>query len=214
MFTFYWHYTFIPWSLSLISCPPYWQKIYLQDTVKVNHYLTFYRQLEILISTIYYRTVVWRCNWIFKGFYFLVLFKATVVFDSQDKRAGNYFLNCYVITHHDSNYRAPEQRSAMACADVDMDIHGADEEPPGADWRAPPRIRYYQASEMMPDDKRPLHDLLQKQPAVLGVRNWTVFYYFTVLWNFIHFLKSQIYVTPVECGVFFFFYITSLNDDH
>lgn len=59
----------------------------------------------------------------------------------------------------------------MACADVDMDIRGADEEPPRADWRAPQRIQHYQASEMMPNDKRPLHDLLEKQPAVLGVRN-------------------------------------------
>lgn len=58
----------------------------------------------------------------------------------------------------------------MACADVDMDIHGTDEELLRANRREPPMMRHYQALELLPDNKRPLHDLLQKQPAVLGVR--------------------------------------------
>ncbi len=59
----------------------------------------------------------------------------------------------------------------MASADVDMDIHGADEEPDSADWGNPTTTRYYyRALEIMPDNKGPLHELLQKQPAVLGVR--------------------------------------------
>lgn len=56
----------------------------------------------------------------------------------------------------------------MACADVDMDIHGEDEDLSRADWREPPMVRHYQATEFMPDKKGPLHDLLRKQPAVLG----------------------------------------------
>lgn len=56
----------------------------------------------------------------------------------------------------------------MACADVDMDIHGADEELPNPDRGDPPMVRHYQATEFMPEDKGPLHDLLKKQPAVLG----------------------------------------------
>lgn len=62
----------------------------------------------------------------------------------------------------------------MACAKVDMDIHGADEELSIAGWRESPMIQHYQASEILPDEKGPLHDLLQKQPAVLGVRNLIV----------------------------------------
>ncbi|XP_070690952.1 uncharacterized protein [Pempheris klunzingeri] len=56
----------------------------------------------------------------------------------------------------------------MACGDADMDIHGDDEEPSTADRREPLMIQCYQALELMPDNKGPLHDLLQKQPAVLG----------------------------------------------
>ncbi|XP_044063350.1 uncharacterized protein si:ch211-269k10.4 [Siniperca chuatsi] len=56
----------------------------------------------------------------------------------------------------------------MACADIDLDIHGADEEPRRAGQSEPLMVRCYQAVELMPDDKGPLHDLLQKQPAVLG----------------------------------------------
>ncbi|XP_056300538.1 uncharacterized protein si:ch211-269k10.4 [Pseudoliparis swirei] len=60
----------------------------------------------------------------------------------------------------------------MACANVDMDIHGVGQAPRRAAPREPPReppmIWHYQASELMPDHKGPLHDLLQKQPAVLG----------------------------------------------
>lgn len=57
----------------------------------------------------------------------------------------------------------------MASADVDMDIH--DEELPlRGDRREPPVERYYQATEIVPDVEGPLHGLLQKQPAVLGVR--------------------------------------------
>ncbi|XP_037641061.1 uncharacterized protein si:ch211-269k10.4 [Sebastes umbrosus] len=56
----------------------------------------------------------------------------------------------------------------MACADVDMDIHGGDEAPRLPGRRHPPIMQHYQASELMPDNIGPLHDLLQKQPAVLG----------------------------------------------
>ncbi|KAK9513698.1 hypothetical protein VZT92_027211 [Zoarces viviparus] len=56
----------------------------------------------------------------------------------------------------------------MACADVDMDIHGGDQEPRRARQREPPMMQHYMALELMPDYKGPLHDLLQKQPAVLG----------------------------------------------
>ncbi|KAM6936495.1 uncharacterized protein PEZ65_006589 isoform 1-T2 [Lycodopsis pacificus] len=56
----------------------------------------------------------------------------------------------------------------MACADVDMDIHGDDQAPGRARQREPPTMLHYKASELMPDYKGPLHDLLQKQPAVLG----------------------------------------------
>ncbi|KAM9724357.1 uncharacterized protein ACNS7B_019438 [Menidia menidia] len=63
------------------------------------------------------------------------------------------------------------QRSNMACADVDMDIVD-DEQPPGAGGREappPPRLlQYYQATEMLPDEYGPLHNLIKKQPAVLG----------------------------------------------
>lgn len=65
----------------------------------------------------------------------------------------------------------------MARADVEMDIVGDDLEPEGSYTQAP-LIRYYQASEIMPDKKGPLHDLLQKQPAVLGVRKFS---YFTIV---------------------------------
>ncbi|AWO96708.1 Hypothetical protein SMAX5B_012124 [Scophthalmus maximus] len=56
----------------------------------------------------------------------------------------------------------------MACADVDMDIQRTDEEPHRADSGEPTMVRRYQATEVLPDDKGPLHDLLQKQPSVLG----------------------------------------------
>lgn len=62
----------------------------------------------------------------------------------------------------------------MACADVEMDIVGDDVEPSDASYAQAPVIRYYQASEVMPDKVGPLHDLLRKQPAVLGVRNCTI----------------------------------------
>ncbi|XP_035862155.1 uncharacterized protein si:ch211-269k10.4 [Sander lucioperca] len=56
----------------------------------------------------------------------------------------------------------------MACADIDMDIHEADVATRRAELREPPLVRHYQATELVPDNKGPLHDLLQKQPAVLG----------------------------------------------
>ncbi|XP_039974613.1 uncharacterized protein si:ch211-269k10.4 isoform X2 [Xiphias gladius] len=56
----------------------------------------------------------------------------------------------------------------MSFADVDMDIQRADEEPGRASEGELPLVYCYQAAELMPDDKGPLHDLLQKQPAVLG----------------------------------------------
>lgn len=63
----------------------------------------------------------------------------------------------------------------MACADVEMDIVGDDVEPSEAGYAQAPLIRYYQASEIMPEKKGPLHDLLEKQPAVLGVRKFSYF---------------------------------------
>lgn len=62
----------------------------------------------------------------------------------------------------------------MACADVDMDIQGDDEGPDTSGCRTPPRIQHYRATEFMPEDKGPLHDLLKKQPDVLGVRETTL----------------------------------------
>ncbi|XP_042345664.1 uncharacterized protein si:ch211-269k10.4 [Plectropomus leopardus] len=56
----------------------------------------------------------------------------------------------------------------MACADVDMDIRGADELPRRPEWREPPLVHHYRPTELLPDSKGPLHDLLEKQPAVLG----------------------------------------------
>ncbi|KAM4569085.1 uncharacterized protein V3H82_013089 isoform 1-T2 [Fundulus diaphanus] len=59
----------------------------------------------------------------------------------------------------------------MASADVDMDIQEEDAVPLTGKRQAPPTpslIRYYQASEMLPEEKGQLHNLLQKQPAVLG----------------------------------------------
>lgn len=58
----------------------------------------------------------------------------------------------------------------MACAEVDMEIEGDYEEGSMSDHRDTAMIRYYQASELLPDNRGPLHGLLQKQPAVLGVR--------------------------------------------
>ncbi|KAI4811108.1 hypothetical protein KUCAC02_014028 [Chaenocephalus aceratus] len=55
----------------------------------------------------------------------------------------------------------------MACADVDMDID-ENEGTPGRPPREPQMVRKYQALELLPDDKGPLHDLLQKKPGVLG----------------------------------------------
>ncbi|XP_053182853.1 uncharacterized protein si:ch211-269k10.4 [Scomber japonicus] len=56
----------------------------------------------------------------------------------------------------------------MACADVDMDIHGDDNDQHRSGLRMPPQMQYYQATELVPDKEGPLHSLLQKQPAVLG----------------------------------------------
>lgn len=55
----------------------------------------------------------------------------------------------------------------MACADIDMNIQRAEEES-GTVNQTKALIRFYQASELLPDVKGPLHELLQKQPAVLG----------------------------------------------
>ncbi|XP_063735786.1 uncharacterized protein si:ch211-269k10.4 [Eleginops maclovinus] len=57
----------------------------------------------------------------------------------------------------------------MACADVEMEID-EDEGAPGRPLpREPPMMQLYQASELLPDQKGPLYNLLQKkQPAVLG----------------------------------------------
>ncbi|XP_069393223.1 uncharacterized protein [Paralichthys olivaceus] len=56
----------------------------------------------------------------------------------------------------------------MACADVNMDIQGADEESIRMNRRELPLVQQYQAAELLPEAKGPLHNLLQKQPAVLG----------------------------------------------
>ncbi|XP_060906478.1 uncharacterized protein si:ch211-269k10.4 [Labrus mixtus] len=56
----------------------------------------------------------------------------------------------------------------MACANFDMEIQGAEEEPHRAGRREPPIVQYYQATTLEPEVKGLLHDLLQKQPAVLG----------------------------------------------
>ncbi|CAN9514291.1 unnamed protein product [Ophioblennius macclurei] len=55
----------------------------------------------------------------------------------------------------------------MARAEVDMDIQVEDEFQ-HAGPREAPVLRYYQASEMLPDRRGPLHKLMEKQPAVLG----------------------------------------------
>lgn len=60
----------------------------------------------------------------------------------------------------------------MACADVDMDIHGA-EEPGGADCNEAPDSWCFRPLEMTPESKSSLHNVLQKQPAVFGVRKPT-----------------------------------------
>lgn len=56
----------------------------------------------------------------------------------------------------------------MACADIDMDIHEADEGAQRGGQRPAVKVQHYQATELEPERKGPLHDLLQKQPAVLG----------------------------------------------
>lgn len=66
--------------------------------------------------------------------------------------------------------RTRSPRGSMACADIDMDIHGAAEEPDEADHGEAPKIWCYRATEVIPEKKGPLHDLLQKQPAAFGVR--------------------------------------------
>lgn len=61
----------------------------------------------------------------------------------------------------------------MACADVNMDIQAFEDAPLRAEEREEPVIQYYRAMEFVPDQKGPLHDLLHKQPAVLGVSDKT-----------------------------------------
>lgn len=61
--------------------------------------------------------------------------------------------------------------AAMACADADMSISGDHHDLPGVGRSEMPIMKYYKASEMLPAKKGPLDELLQKQPAVLGVRN-------------------------------------------
>ncbi|XP_036792208.1 uncharacterized protein si:ch211-269k10.4 [Oncorhynchus mykiss] len=60
----------------------------------------------------------------------------------------------------------------MACADIPMDILGPESEEQeyeeAGEQRGELLIKYYQATELMPAPKGPLHDLLLKQPAVLG----------------------------------------------
>lgn len=56
----------------------------------------------------------------------------------------------------------------MACADIPMDIQGSDYEVTAEEDPGDPLIKYYKATEMIPQAKLPLHGLLRKQPAVLG----------------------------------------------
>lgn len=77
-----------------------------------------------------------------------------------------------MMTCNAINNSSPDQGSTMASADIEMDIVGDDMEASEGYTQAP-LLRYYQASEIIPDKKGPLHDLLQKQPAVLGVRKFT-----------------------------------------
>lgn len=62
-----------------------------------------------------------------------------------------------------------QSRVAMACADADMRITGDEQDLWEAGRSEKPIMKYYQASEMLPKKKGPMDDLLQKQPAVLGV---------------------------------------------
>ncbi|XP_062322779.1 B-lymphocyte antigen CD20 [Osmerus eperlanus] len=54
----------------------------------------------------------------------------------------------------------------MACADIPMDILGEEEYNRGD--QKDPVIQHYKPTKLVPCAKGPLHDLLQKQPAVLG----------------------------------------------
>ncbi|XP_046900172.1 B-lymphocyte antigen CD20 isoform X2 [Hypomesus transpacificus] len=54
----------------------------------------------------------------------------------------------------------------MACADIPMDILGEQNDNRG-DQKGPV-IQHYKPTKLVPCSKGPLHDLLQKQPAVLG----------------------------------------------
>ncbi|KAJ8004823.1 hypothetical protein DPEC_G00140300 [Dallia pectoralis] len=60
----------------------------------------------------------------------------------------------------------------MACANISMDIQQPDEGEHDYDGHeeqgGKPLIKYYQPTELIPARKGPLHDLLLKQPAVLG----------------------------------------------
>lgn len=56
----------------------------------------------------------------------------------------------------------------MACANMEMDIISEEQRPLRAEGEEGSAVRQYQATELMPEVKGPLHDLLQKQPAVLG----------------------------------------------
>lgn len=58
----------------------------------------------------------------------------------------------------------------MACADVDLDIYADAQEAGGAEREEAPEIWCYRASMMIPEKRRPLHNLLQKQPAAFVVR--------------------------------------------
>ncbi|XP_060938066.1 uncharacterized protein si:ch211-269k10.4 [Limanda limanda] len=56
----------------------------------------------------------------------------------------------------------------MACADVNLEIQRADEESFSLNQVERPLVQEYKAVEVVPEVKGPLHNLLQKQPAVLG----------------------------------------------
>ncbi|XP_035020225.1 uncharacterized protein si:ch211-269k10.4 [Hippoglossus stenolepis] len=56
----------------------------------------------------------------------------------------------------------------MACADINLDILRADEESFSVNKEELPLVQEYKAVELVPEVKGPLHNLLQKQPAVLG----------------------------------------------
>lgn len=62
----------------------------------------------------------------------------------------------------------------MACAKPDMSVRSVDEEDEeerSKERTAPPMVTTYLANAIVMDPKKPLHDLMKKQPCVVGVRS-------------------------------------------